>query len=44
MRTRMYGGVTGNAGDRLPMSIPSGRAESHSRLRRTWVVGQLEFS
>ena len=21
MRTRMYGGVTGNAGDRLPMSI-----------------------
>src|SRR5437667_12090762 len=27
MRTRMSGGMTGNAGDRLPMSICSGRSE-----------------
>ena len=30
MRTRMYGGVTGKAGDRLPMSIaaPDGAADA----------------
>ena len=37
MRTRMYGGVTGKAGDRLPMSIDAAAAarDDDSELKLT---------
>jgi len=39
MRTRMYGGVTGKAGDRLPMSIAHAEvAPSLARLIATFLA------
>jgi hypothetical protein len=51
MRTRMYGGVTGKAGDRLPMSIITllglWRESLKMRFRATWptpAFGQTQIA